>query len=78
MATPYSERAGTLVFGQARVFTNAQMNGLAGRGLFAAPGGRFIATQLGGGQQNDNKAVFLFHFFDELKRRMAAAGVQPE
>lgn len=78
MATPYSERGSALVFGQARVFTNAQMNVGAGRGLFAAPGGRFISVQLGGVQEKENKAVFLFHFFDELKRRMAAAGVQPE
>ncbi|MFN7937015.1 MAG: protein kinase [Bryobacteraceae bacterium] len=78
VATPYSERGNSLTFGATREFTDVRVtNPGISRILFAAPRGRFLMTSYGDAGL-DRTAVFLFHFYDLLKRRMAAAGSQPQ
>lgn len=77
-ATAYTTQGNVFVPGKTRMVTDVVANPTRDRGLAAAPGGRLLVATLDAQLEADTKVVFLFHFFDELKRRLAGAGVRAE
>lgn len=75
-ATAYTTQENVFVPGKTRMVTDVVANPTWDRGLAAAPGGRLLVATLDAQLEADTKVVFLLHYFDELKRRLAGAGVR--